>query len=109
MNAENSDSSKRKSTRPKTAASTRRVRFRQPPENLTRPPVTETAEMTGPPSGRAETRPSDLHAKIQERAYLLFESSGYQHGHDLEHWLEAERQVTISPSKHEEGAASTSM
>jgi hypothetical protein len=31
---------------------------------------------------------------IRERAYQLFCESGYQHGHDREHWLEAERQVT---------------
>ena len=33
-------------------------------------------------------------AKIQERAYGLFEERGREHGHDLEHWLEAERQIT---------------
>ena len=34
-----------------------------------------------------------LHQLIAERAYLLYERSGFQDGHDLEHWLEAERQV----------------
>jgi hypothetical protein len=34
-----------------------------------------------------------LEQEIRERAYQLFCESGYQHGHDREHWLEAERQV----------------
>jgi hypothetical protein len=41
----------------------------------------------------------DVYYKIQERAYWLFESGGRQHGHDLEHWLEAERQVIGSPEQ----------
>jgi nicotinamidase-related amidase len=35
----------------------------------------------------------DLHRRIAERAFLLYEESGFRHGNDLEHWLEAERQV----------------
>lgn len=34
-----------------------------------------------------------LHQQIAERAYVLYERSGFQDGHDLEHWLEAERQI----------------
>jgi len=34
-----------------------------------------------------------LHQLIAERAYLLYERSGFQDGHDMEHWLEAERQI----------------
>lgn len=34
-----------------------------------------------------------MFARIQERAYWLFQADGFKHGHDLEHWLEAERQV----------------
>jgi len=30
---------------------------------------------------------------IQLRAYQLFESRGYEHGHDLEDWLHAEAEV----------------
>lgn len=36
---------------------------------------------------------NDLSAKIQERAYYLFEKRGYSHGNDWSDWLEAERQV----------------
>ncbi|MBS1996251.1 MAG: DUF2934 domain-containing protein, partial [Cyanobacteria bacterium SZAS LIN-2] len=28
-----------------------------------------------------------------QRAYLIWEASGYQHGHHEEHWLEAEKQL----------------
>jgi Protein of unknown function (DUF2934) len=31
---------------------------------------------------------------IRKRAYQLFELHGCQHGHDMEHWLEAEAEVT---------------
>jgi len=31
---------------------------------------------------------------IRIRAYELFEQRGYQHGHDLEDWLQAEAEVT---------------
>lgn len=50
----------------------------------------------GPASGRVETHAEDqdrLHQHIAEQAYLLYERSGFQDGNDLEHWLEAERQV----------------
>lgn len=34
-----------------------------------------------------------LHQRIAELAYVLYERSGFQDGKDVEHWLEAERQV----------------
>jgi hypothetical protein len=37
-----------------------------------------------------------LISRIQQRAYVLFQACGCEHGHDLEHWLEAERQITGS-------------
>jgi Protein of unknown function (DUF2934) len=36
---------------------------------------------------------SELHRRIAERAFLLYEERGFRHGNDLDHWLEAERQV----------------
>ena len=35
----------------------------------------------------------DLQACIAHRAYELYEQEGGGHGHDLEHWLKAEREV----------------
>ena len=49
-----------------------------------------------PTNGRSEDRwegQESLHQRIADRAYILYEQSGFQHGNDLEHWLEAERQV----------------
>jgi hypothetical protein len=41
--------------------------------------------------------PVDIQGSLQEmiraRAYQLYCESGYQEGHETEHWLEAERQV----------------
>jgi len=31
---------------------------------------------------------------IRKRAYELFEAHGCQHGYDVEHWLQAEAEVT---------------
>src|SRR5215203_5858127 len=48
---------------------------------------------TSPTPDRAAPDPNGL---IQERAYRLYQSSGCQQGHALEHWLEAERQIMRS-------------
>jgi len=34
-----------------------------------------------------------LQARIAARAYELYAQRGYQEGHDLDHWLEAEREA----------------
>lgn len=50
----------------------------------------------GATNGRSEAHMEGhdhLHQLIAERAYLLYERSGFQDGNDLEHWLEAERQI----------------
>jgi hypothetical protein len=38
-------------------------------------------------------RNSDLQAKIQKRAYELWEKRGYSNGSDWSDWFEAERQI----------------
>jgi HSP20 family protein len=35
---------------------------------------------------------NELYDKIARKAFSIFEHDGYHHGHDLEHWLEAESQ-----------------
>jgi hypothetical protein len=42
----------------------------------------------------AAVKPS--HDEIAGRAYNLFSASGYIHGHDVEHWLQAEAQITAA-------------
>lgn len=37
-----------------------------------------------------------LHRQIAEKAYKLFQERGQVHGHDLDDWVEAERQVVAT-------------
>ena len=39
---------------------------------------------------------NELYDKIARRAFSIFEQGGYAHGHDMEHWLEAESEF-LSP------------
>ena len=49
----------------------------------------------------ATTSPEDADGipreAIAQRAFELFAASGYLHGRDVEHWLEAERQLRRDP------------
>ncbi len=42
-----------------------------------------------------EKKNPDLNTLIAERAYRIFKNKGCSHGHDLDDWLEAERQVLV--------------
>jgi hypothetical protein len=42
------------------------------------------------------TENSPTHAQITQRAYEIFIERGSPEGHDLDHWLEAERQLQTS-------------
>ena len=59
------------------------------------------SETRQPESGAEERRDPQMIAKIRQRAYGLYEASGCQDGHDVEHWLEAERQITGTPDRRE--------
>jgi len=37
--------------------------------------------------------------KIRLRAYELYVQGGYEHGNDLEHWAQAEMEVSKAPEK----------
>ena len=41
----------------------------------------------------------DLHHKIAERAYFYFLQRGGEHGHDLDDWLKAEREILAEMEK----------
>lgn len=45
----------------------------------------------------------DLQQKIRERAYRLWEAEGRVHGHDIEHWLQAEQSVAAERGGNSEG------
>lgn len=60
----------------------------------------KTEESTDPNQSSPEKSvPDDLQAGIAQRAYALFEQGGCCHGHDLDHWLEAERQLLRGDQK----------
>src|SRR5579864_3090343 len=40
---------------------------------------------------------------IARRAYELFEKRGREHGHDLDDWLQAERELDRTPSQRKSG------
>lgn len=46
---------------------------------------------------KAGDAPAETHDSLEEEiralAYQLYCEGGYQNGHDVEHWVEAERQV----------------
>lgn len=60
------------------------------PEKLSAQTLTPTAH------GHEGTEyESVMHRRIAERAFLLFQESGYEHGNDWSHWFEAERQIKV--------------
>ncbi len=65
---------------------------------------------TAPPPKTKPIQPregeQELHDRIAEKAYQLYEKRGRMHGHDVEDWIEAERLVvgkTPKPSIEREG------
>ncbi|OQW32282.1 MAG: hypothetical protein A4E19_19835 [Nitrospira sp. SG-bin1] len=54
------------------------------------------------PNGHDGIEQDSAHRRIAERAFILFQDGGCQHGNDWAHWFEAERQVneTRMPSQH---------
>jgi hypothetical protein len=55
----------------------------------------------GVPSAASEAKDPQLMARIQQRAYQLYEAGGFEQGRELEHWLEAERQIAGSSERSE--------
>ena len=44
-------------------------------------------------SGNGATNESVRSEDIARRAYEIYQSRGHQHGNDLDHWLQAEREL----------------
>jgi hypothetical protein len=53
--------------------------------------VQEPAASNG--HGGIEDESASMHRRIAERAFLLFQESGCEHGNDWAHWFEAEREI----------------
>lgn len=56
------------------------------------PELFSVGSTSGPVEAHAEGQ-DHFHQQIAELAYGLYERSGFQEGKDLDHWLEAERQI----------------
>ena len=66
----------------------------------TKSTIVKSTKTTAPKVSRARKTDTvdlaSLHEQIAARAYELFTARGYQHGHDVEDWLSAERELTQS-------------
>jgi hypothetical protein len=66
----------------------------------TKSTIVKSTKTTAPKVSRARKNDTvldgtmSLHDQIAMRAYELFTARGYQHGHDVEDWLSAERELT---------------
>jgi len=59
------------------------------PQSATASPASERPPAAAPPTGSASGQD-----RIAARAYQIWLESGRPEGHDLEHWLAAERELT---------------
>jgi hypothetical protein len=64
----------------------------RPTLRATRNPV-ESRSYERTIANQVNEQSEDLHTRIAERAYVLYEEHGREDGHALEDWLEAEPQV----------------
>jgi hypothetical protein len=54
--------------------------------------VASKASAPGKTTMQAPRAPQDM---IRMQAYQIFASRGYEHGHDVQDWLSAERQIQV--------------
>ena len=50
-------------------------------------------EILSNPGSAEQARPAVSEEQIAERAYALYEARGREHGHDLDDWLQAQREL----------------
>lgn len=71
-----------------------REKKRNPAGALSGAPVPEAHRASyGGPGSDLPHEPVDMHARIANRAYELYERGGRQEGHALHNWLQAEREI----------------
>ena len=58
-------------------------------------PVSATRTDPGAIAAAVAEHESDPHRRIQRRAYEIWDGAGRPAGRDMEHWLQAEREVLI--------------
>lgn len=60
--------------------------------------ATDPTRPGGEAQQRDRLRPAASEQEIRRRAYEIYLQRGAQPGHELEHWLEAERELAAIPS-----------
>jgi hypothetical protein len=60
------------------------------------------SKKSAPAAAKAQPADSEqIQARIRHRAYELWEQSGYVHGRDFEHWLQAKVEI-LGPDSDQE-------
>jgi hypothetical protein len=73
-------------------ARSKQLREHKPAQNLLF--TLEEVNMANRPAGKpASSAGENLTEKIKQRAYEKFMKRGYQHGHEMEDWLSAEKEI----------------
>ena len=80
-----------------------RPRVSRPDTVMTKNPGKKSKKASAPPSSRSTKKriaaPAQVtHGEVARRAYDLFLARGCEHGHDLDDWLQAERELRGRPS-----------
>ena len=80
-----------------------RPRVSRPDTVMTKNPGKKSNKASAPASSRSPkkrtTPPAQVtHGEVARRAYDLFLARGCEHGHDLDDWLQAERELRGRPS-----------
>lgn len=83
------------SLQPAVGAKKRRERIPEGPSADVGASETSLVQASAASNGHAgiEEESASLHRRIAERAFLLFQESGCEHGNDWAHWFEAEREI----------------
>ena len=80
----------------KAAPKAKRQVARSPKASTTTKPTSRTGAATAP---AAEWLQDDIHERVRQRAYELWESEGRPAGREYDHWLQAEREVASTPRR----------
>ena len=55
----------------------------------------DTLSTASPDNGHLGIEEDSTHRRVAERAFMLFQEHGCEHGNDWAHWFEAERQIRV--------------
>ncbi len=55
----------------------------------------DTLSTASPDNGHHGIEEDSTHRRVAERAFMLFQENGCEHGNDWAHWFEAERQIRM--------------